>query len=343
MLRLHPPAFGFSRLAPLPAAAGVVVLLTACASQQDPFSGLDESERVIDASGNGAVAVETGGRPPLLVEGQRVSRAQLDRVLGEAAGRIAIEEVALHTMLQQEMRRNGLTLSPQATRNEEDLFLASLATGNDRATPGQVLRQVRQTRGLGPTRYALLLERNAMLRALVQPDVRINEADLRTAFDVRHGPRRTVRLIVLPTQRQAANLRTELSQAANLRQAFIAAARSRSTDATAASGGLTEPISAADPAYAPGIRRVVASLAPDELGPVVATDGGFALMLLEEELPADGAAFDDVADELANLLQRRQERLLMDRLARQLLTSASITAFDDSLDWAWRQRPLSGN
>ncbi len=322
-----------------------LAVLLGCQARPNPFSGLETAEKTIpvDRPQTRGGPSDPTGTPPLVINRQPVSWDELAGVLAESGGAGAIEELALTRSLRTEMAARGQTLDSDAAKREEQMLADSLAQ-SDGIETGQfatVLADLRTARGLGPVRYAALLERNAMLRSLVREQVTVDESMLRTAFDVRHGPRRTVRLIVVPTQRDASTIRDRLlTTAAEPRAAFIQAAIDSSTDATAARGGLTEPISPLDPAYAPAVRRMLQSLEPGRISPVVAVDNGFALMLLEQDIPADGVAFESVRDDLERLMRLRQERLLMDRLARQLLDSASITAFDESLNWAWKNRRL---
>jgi hypothetical protein len=60
--------------------------------------------------------------------------------------------------------------------------------------------------------------------------------------------------------------------------------------------------------------------------------------LLENDIPPDGLSFEQALPSLERLVRLRQERLLMDRLARNLLAQARITVFDESLNWAWQNR-----
>lgn len=303
--------------------------------------GLERAERTIDARGGGQrpARVDTDGRPPLMVNQQAVSWDQLSPVLAEASGALAIEEVALHLALRRELDARRMQLSAEAIRAEQQMLSGGPNASRDESA-FLALDEIRTARGLGPTRFQSLLERNAMLRALVQEDVNIDEPTLQTAFAVRHGPRRVVRLIVTPTQREAAQLRSSLlgTPAESLRSAFIQAAIEHSTDPTAGRGGLTEPISPQDPAYAQAVRRVLTTLTPGEISQVVSVDGGFALMLLEQDIPEDGIGFEQARPSLERLVRMRQERLLMDRLARNLLAQARITVFDESLNWAWQSR-----
>lgn len=263
-------------------------------------------------------------------------------MLAEAAGAGAIEEFTMLVALRTELAARNLNLAAGAVQAEEALLVRSVDDSGTLSTNEAfgVMEDLRAARGLGPVRFRMLLERNAMLRTLVRDQVTINEATLMTAHAVRHGPRRTARLIITPTQRQTSQVRQSLAAtpASDLKAAFIQAALEFSTDSTAARGGLTEPISPEDPAYSPAVRRALVELVPGAISPVIAVDGGFALLLLEADVPPDGVEFEQAREALERLVRTRQERLLMDRLARQLLSQSRVTPFDVSLNWSWENR-----
>ncbi len=164
------------------------------------------------------------------------------------------------------------------------------------------------------------------------------EEQLGTAHAVRHGPRCRARIIVVSSEREAAQARSRVEGAADRRGAFIEEAIARSTDPSAPRGGLLEPISPADPAYPVSVRRALEALRAGELSPVVALENGYALLLLDERTEGDGTPIEAVRPELERLLRIRQERVLMDRTASQMLETARITVFDPSLEWSWRTR-----
>lgn len=325
------------------AAGAACGVLTACASQNQTregpnprdLRGLEASERQVSA-GRQPAPVE---RPPVMVDGQPVSWDELRAALSEAAGAAAVEEIALSRIVEAEFARRGLQLTEADLQRERELVERSLAAegaGSDSAA--EMLSRIRRSRGLGPARFDSLLRRNAMLRRLVQAEVVITDEQVRTAHAVRHGPRCRARIIVAPSEREAAQARSRVEGAADRRAAFIEEAIARSTDPSASRGGLLEPISPADPAYPVSVRRALEALRPGELSPVVALEHGYALLLLDERTEGDGTPIDAVRPELERLLRTRQERVLMDRTASQMLETARITVFDPSLEWSWRTR-----
>ena len=318
------------------AALIVTGLVQGCASKGgDPdLAGLRRAERAVTpARGAGK------GQPPLLIEGEPVFWEELGPPLAEGMGGVIVEEIALERMLRAELEARNTTLATDADARERELLARSLQLGAPELDPGVAMARLRRERGLGERRFDALLRRNAMLRALVAPEVTVTEDQLALAHAVRHGTRVVIRLIAVPSAQEAARIRDELaSRGSDLRAAFIEAAASRSTDPSAQRGGLVEPFSPTDPAYEHPVRSMVGTMQEGELSPVTGLASGYALIYLESILPGDGTTLEQVRPDLETLVRARQERLLMDELAADLLARARITALDPSLHASWQAR-----
>lgn len=300
-----------------------------------PFRGLDRSD---------AYAAETRGRsidgapatPPATVNGEPIEWAELHGPLAEAAGSAMLEEIALERLLAAEMAQRGRTVGEADIERERRLLMETLAVEGDSFATEQLVERVRERRGLGPQRFGAMLRRNAMLRALIADRVEVRPDQVELAWRVRHGERVRVRIIVTESEREAQAARRDVlaGAPAELELRFAAMAEERSTDASKARGGLVEAFSPEDPAYESSIRSAVSGLRPGEVSPIVAVRTGFALVYLDERVPADGVSLSSAAPDLREELRIRQERLLMDELAEQLLAEARITAFDAALRWS---------
>jgi parvulin-like peptidyl-prolyl isomerase len=175
-----------------------------------------------------------------------------------------------------------------------------------------------------------------MLRALVRGRAEVRPDQVELAWRVRHGERVRIRVLVTATEREAQAARRELSTVAGteLESRFITLAERDSTDASAPRGGLIEQFSTSDPAYEAPIRTAAEGLQPGQLSPIVAIRSGYAIIYMDERIPADGVSLDEARERLASELGLRQERILMDELATQLLADARVTTFDESLTWS---------
>jgi len=314
----------------IPKRIGVVglLLLYGCGSAQDSSEfggGAAESRPNAASSSNEARRDRVVG----LVDGRAVRMSDLEPTLLELAGAEALGEVVLDRRLQQEAADRGLAISPADIERERELLRRTLSDDPDEAV--RLLERLRTRRGLGETRFPALLRRNALLRAMVRDRVELNEASLRATFDMLHGEKYQPRLIVVDRLAEAEAIFDRLDNGA----AFADLAVAYSTDASAGRGGLLEPISPADPSYPKAIRDALKPMTPGDVSRPVMIDGGFAILRLERIVPPNGTRYDDVRARLVELTRRNQERILMEELARRLISEARITITDDTLEEAW--------
>lgn len=292
--------------------------------------GLDESDRYLSRS-----PAPTPGlldRPAAIIDGQPLPWAEIAPALAEAAGSQVIEEWALDRRLAARCAAAGLVIGePEIEAERARVIQAITPTGPAELGAEALVERVRRQRGLGPVRFAALLKRNAMLRALVSDQVRINEASIAQAYALRYGDTFRARLVTTATAAEATRAAERIAQG----EPFSRVAAEMSTDPSAARGGVIDPISPVDPAYPKAVRDTLASLAPGTVSSPISLEGTYAIVILDERLaPADPPGIEDVRPQLERDARGRQERLLMDQLARQLGSGSGIRAVDPALRWS---------
>jgi parvulin-like peptidyl-prolyl isomerase len=289
---------------------------------------------VVEALSHDEVPASTmvDARPAALVEGRIVDWGELQPLLNEAAGSDVLAEVILDRMLSRELKDAGISITAEDVDAERALFYETLSDDPDVAA--RLARQVRARQGLGPTRLDNLLKRNAALRALVRDQVEINDEAVRRMHDIVHGPKRQARLIITATLNDAQAAINRV----NAGEPFSDVAVDLSTDTSAARGGLLEPISRADASYPQVMREALWALVPDELSRPVFLSDRYAVLTLVRVVDGDGADFHAVRVDLERLVRLNQERIMMDDVARRLLTEASVTIIDNKIKWSWDSR-----
>lgn len=313
------------------AAVGVLGVAAGCASSA-PLDALPPARSTARPR-----PLASDSRALALVNGRPVSLGQLAPTLLEVAGRSALDELVLDAALHDEAARQGVSVNADDIERERSLFLESLSDAGVTARDGDarsLLLAVRRRRGLGPERFAAMLQRSALLRKLVKPSITVTDEMVKLVFKIDHGQRRDGRLITTATLADA----QRALDAINAGMPFIEAAARFSTDASAARGGVIEPISPADPDYPASIRRTLASLAPGQVSSPVAIDSGFAILRLERVIPGDGASLEDLRTVLRRSARLRQERLKMSELASRLVRRAAVTILDPSLRFSSESR-----
>lgn len=282
-----------------------------------------------------------------IASGQRVNWGPLRDRLSEAAGGVVLEELALDAAIEAELSRQGVTVTDAMVKDEDRLLRRAIIL-DARMTADQAERAVvdlRRREGLGPKRYADLLRRNAKLRALARQSMalRLNVSDeeARTAAELMTGPRARARIIVVDSDRAAANVREQImARIAGGEQpstAFANAAIVFSRDQTATRGGLLEGISAADAVVPDGVRRALRQIKENTVSDVLPLDTGAALLLVESRTPGSEPNRADI-DAARNRVELRKERAAMDEIATRLLNESRVTIYDESLRWSWESR-----
>jgi foldase protein PrsA len=308
--------------------------------------GLDAADRSVRSartdlqpkgSGTTPIAADVGGaRAAALMGNDAITWSELSAPLGEAAGAVVLEEVCLDRLIAREMQVRSLALDAGATEREEQLLLETL-TANSGLAPGQegeLLRELRTSRGLGERRYSALLKRNAMLRRMVRDDVVVTPTDVSQAHEIRYGQRFQTRLILTRGERDAADALARVRAG----ERFADVTMSASVDPSRLRGGFLGDISPADPSFPLALRKAIAATPVGTPSGVLALDQGYAVVLVEQVQSASSVQLESVAAELEREVRLVRERGAMDRLAGQLLRAANITVLDPSLQWSWKER-----
>lgn len=298
------------------AAATSAIGLVGCTSPPPP------------ASNAPARIVAPTDRPIASIEGASVRLGEVSEPLLEAAGALIVRERALDRAVAREATRRGIEVEEAAIAAERSILVRALSEDPDRAE--RLLEELRIARGLGPVRFAALLRRNALLRALVAEDVVVAEETVRGAWDAVHGPTRVSRVIALEDLRDAARVRDRLIEGED----FATLAVAMSVDPSGPRGGTLGPVSRLDPAWPAVFRETIFDLEPGRISNPLPVDGRILLLEVLEERAGTGVAFEEDRPRAARAARVAAERLLMDRLARRLVPAGSIESISPALRWS---------
>lgn len=281
-------------------------------------------------------------RAVAIIDSRSVTWDDLGPLLAEAAGGQVLDEVILVDAATKRAAAAGITLTPDMVQAERRLFIDSLAntgvsTDPDRAE--RLLAEVRRSRGLGEKRFQSLLERSALLRAIVRKagDVTVTDDDIQQAYRIRYGPQRQARVIVTTSEREA---QAALNRVKTNGEPFSDVAVEISTDASRTRGGLLGWVRTDDPGFPVALRVAIESLAAGEIAGPVALESGYAVVKVEEIREQAQPSIESVRDSLRREVESVRERAAIERLAVTLLeeTRPRVTVFDRSLDTAWQPR-----
>lgn len=280
------------------------------------------------------VSTVIDARPVALLDGYAIHWADLREALGEAAGAEVLREIILDAGLDRLARERGVVVRDADLAEERRTLLASLHP--DPATAIRLLDDLTRQRGLGPVRFAGLIRRTAIMRALVRDDVRPSERAVDDLIDARYGARRSVRILTTASLEALDEAVREIAAGAS----FAETAVRHSTDASAARGGLIAGISRRDPSYPEAIRTAAWRLSvPGSRSDPIRLGSGYAILQFVDETPEKDYEPATARAEAAAESRLAQERILMDEVARRILQSARLTFFDRGMEESWRRGP----
>ncbi len=313
------------------------VLLAGCKSDSGGLAGGLAGSPAGGAT-TGGPAGDAGAKAVAFVEGRPITVNDLQTPVYEAAGGQILAEMVLDRRIERKLTERGITLAGSQIIAEKDALLKTLDAGNeDQAT--RLLRELRRRRGLGDQRFEQLLKRNAGLRALVAEQVQINDALIQQQHQLQYGAKYEIRLITVESLAEAGEIaRKARGGAAGAAVTFPELAIRHSTDASRTQGGLLAPISPVDESWPEALRKVVVTLNVGSVSDPVALERGFAIIKLERKVEAQPIQLEPVRAELTARVRRNAERLLMQQLARTLLTEADVLVADRVLRESWTQQ-----
>jgi parvulin-like peptidyl-prolyl isomerase len=282
------------------------------------------------------VTTMVDARPVALVNNEPVTWGELRESVTETAGAQAFREVIIERGLGKLLEERAITIDDSAVADERTLFITSLHEDPNVAL--RLLDELRARQGLGTTRFRKLLWQNAALRALVRDRIEVTPEAVERMFQLVNGPKRQARLIMTPNL----SVMEDVLERLEAGESFSDLAVEVSTDSSAARGGLLEPMSRVDETYPAAVREALWKIDPDSTLPgprnvsmPVLLDTGYALLFLVREVSADDVQLDTVRAEMERLVRINQERVLMDQLARSILSGANVTIIDAALNESW--------
>ena len=281
------------------------------------------------ATGDAAAGVSHG--TPAMWRNDAIPGDELDARAMEAAGALVLEEMLIERALRTELARRGLSVDDLAIAREESMAREALSSEPTRAA--QLLEALRASQGLGAVRWKSLLWRNAALRMLARDQSSVGEAEIATAHDVRHGPRRAARIIVLADLASVQRATERLAAG----DTFSDVASALSTDTSRDRGGLVSPISRLDPTWPATVREALWALEVGTHSAPVLIDDGYIIVRCEGEIAGDGMAPEAARADNERTARLAVDRVEMDRIQREIVRGLDPTIFDRSLDESWRR------
>ncbi len=265
------------------------------------------------------------------VDGVEIKKNEMVDILLNGRGKTVLDELVLLQIVRNHAAKKSLTSSPEMIESEMDFILEDMAPGKNKKEQLDLFHYMLQSRGLTRPEFNLIVERQALLRRLVDPNPAITEEMIQAEFDRLHGPKVQVRRLVTGSRRQLESIQNKIA----LGYDFVELVRETSQDETTLpQDGLMPPFSAHDEQIPAEIRTAAFSLEQEGRfsNIIIYADEQHrqwcTLVRLEKKFPPDGISLEPVRPELAQTLQQKIIRKEMLDLQNQLKEKADINILD---------------
>jgi len=145
------------------------------------------------------------------VDGVEITKSEVVEILLAGRGKTVLDDLALLQAVRNHAAQKGLTGSPEIIESEMNLILDDMAPGKSRNDQLDLFQYMLQSRGLTRPEFNLIVERQALLRRLVDPDPAVTEDLLLAEFDRLYGPKVQVRRLAVSSRRQLENVQNQLA------------------------------------------------------------------------------------------------------------------------------------
>ncbi|MBN1844508.1 MAG: peptidyl-prolyl cis-trans isomerase [Sedimentisphaerales bacterium] len=265
------------------------------------------------------------------VNGHDIVRGEVISIVLQGRGKPVLDSMVALQIVRQAAARRGIQPTEDLYRQQMDRILEDMAPGKTHAEQTALLDYLIESRGLTRPEFDLLVQRQVLLRQMVDPRVEVTEADLQAEYERQFGRKVTVRLLAVRSLRQIDQANRRLAAGED----FAALVRDLSQEErTLNQDGLLGPISAADDQVPPELLQ--AALALETVGQRSAVvryrdqqqSQWWCLLQLEEVIPANPVPLDQVRPVLQQDLQEQAIRRRMAELMESLRRRAKVEIVD---------------
>ncbi len=269
----------------------------------------------------------------------KIDKQQLDAILYRAHGLPVLMNLLQLEMARAEAQRQGIRVTATDVQAELDRTQAKMFEKVEPEDYAAMLEQFLGQQGLTREEFMLLMEQNAVLRALAEPYVqgRVTDEMVREAFRVAHGEKVRIRHIAATNLQEIADVRRRLAEGGD----FATLARQFSQNrVTGPRGGEMLPFSRQTPNLPDAFKEVAFALEVGQVSDTVQADGLYHLLKLEERIDPVGVRFEDYQAALREQLNEGLTNQVMNEFrrlfAQQALANMTIT--DPTLKAAYDER-----
>ena len=265
---------------------------------------------------------------PAYVNGRPLDPKRFRKVLMAASGlRVARQLASLEVVRQEGVKRN-VKITPADIQAETDRAVRTLAAKSPNVPAEKILAAVLAERGISRAEFDVGMERNAWLRALIDPIPASSESDLRELFGSIYGEKIRIRHILTLNMAELKTIQDRLTAGEPFEEVARTASRDR---VSAVRGGLLPPIGRLDRRFPKVFRDVAFSLKASQVSDPIQTRKRYSIVKLLERIPPKNRTFAAEKPKLARLAREQMQRAAMRKLMTRLMKQAKIEFVDPIL------------
>lgn len=255
-------------------------------------------------------------KPAAIVNGTNISDAELADACLARYGSLVVGALINKVIIEQACERNGVAVTTADVDNEISEMSRRFNVPRDKWTA-----LIQRERGVTEKQYREdIVWPMIALRRLAKGSLDPTDEQLRKQFQNQYGPTVKARIIVLGSQKDAEETRTEVLHDPD---SFGIVAREKSVDIGSASvGGWVQPIRRFS--GSPEFESAAFALSDSEISKVVQVADQFIIIKCEGHLPASDVKFADVRPRLAEVFREKQSRVLSGKIFGKLQSEAAI-------------------
>jgi len=262
------------------------------------------------------------------VNGEPIRKSKAAQILWQGRGQKVLNELIALETVQQRARQIPITAWEDLTAQEWDRILQNMAPGKPRREQMALLEYMLQSRGITYAEFDLIVQRQALLRRIVDPNVVIDEKLIAQEFDNQHGRKVEVRVLQVSSLRLIEQAQKRLAAG----ESFTEVVQMMSEDeASVHRGGLWGPFTGNNEQVPAAWREAAFKL--EKIGQRSEIIRYFdksrdrewwCLMELTRIIPANNVGMSEVKDDLKAILQERLIQIRMQQLQQELQSKAKV-------------------
>ena len=257
-----------------------------------------------------------------LVGEKTIRQEDIWPALIELAGEEVVQDAINSMLIAVELEERSIQLRQHCIEQEWAYLLETDPTLNQERFKNQLKKK-----GVGKKRLHDLLQRTSSLRLLIEDAVSVTEDQTRRMYEIVHGTKYPIHIIVLSTLDEANIIHQKLQRGGS----FTELARANSIDPSAKLGGDIGSITMADPIWPEPIRKALPKLKLGTCSMPIFIGDRWAILSLSSIPTVSNVPFETVETKMKHLAKLAQERFLMERALTTLQNKTTIQYFDTDI------------